>query len=115
MQDDQGTIGIVDPSGFDESTLGQMAAPLCRAVGRHDEVNEATLRSPDVEVLPFENGVQRSAYMKGERVRFGAEKDDGAIGASANIAGVILPDPTLARFGVEALQIDDPANASECR
>ncbi len=54
--------------------MRQVLPPLVGTFGRHHDVVGAGATGPDVEVLPFQEGIDRPPNVEGESVRFGPEK-----------------------------------------
>ena len=59
-----------------ETALGKVLVPVAANVGRHDDISYLRSPGPPVQVLPFEDGIERSADVKRQGMLLGSKKDD---------------------------------------
>ncbi len=81
---------------FLQLSLVEVLRPGGRVVGRHYEINRHRLTGPDVQIFPFQDGVERSAYVKGQGMVFGSEEDHHAVGAAGHPRAISVRGPRLA-------------------
>src|SRR6516164_5076841 len=83
-----------------------MPGPITSTIRWHDEVSDGRAAGPDIEVFPFQDGIQRLAHMKNYLVGLGAEKDHMLLGEAADVVGKL----TIGTRAIRPGQINSPAD-----